>query len=109
LNGGADPLDFDRDDVCIRAGAMAASMTILQAFWRELRPGEDRVSLVRKCIRALSASSRGKLMKPHACVHACTHDLQDVVGVPAVTTPDHSGQKRTSQHDAAGSAKMAKN
>jgi hypothetical protein len=41
-------------------------------------------------------------------VHA-RNDLQDVVGVPAVTTPDHSGQKRTSQQDAAGSAKMAKN
>jgi hypothetical protein len=76
---------------------MAASMTICQAFWRDLRQGEDRVSLVRKCICALSASSRGKLMKPHACVHACTHNLQAVLGDGP---DDHMSQKRPSSSDA---------
>lgn len=106
LNGEVDPFNFETDEVSIRAGAMAASMTILQSFWRALRPGEDRVSLVRKCIRAMNPATRGKLMKAHACVHACVHNLQAVVeeddsGLSLSGGPDASGtgqQAQASQH-----------
>ena len=62
----------------MRAGSLSGSVTLMQALWRDLKTGETRISLVRKCIRALDPEARGPLMKPFACMSACMHDLAAV-------------------------------
>ena len=51
-----------------RPCSFAASLTLLQSMWRELRPSDDRKSLVRKCVRALNPEHRGPLMTPFPCI-----------------------------------------
>ena len=61
-------LDEKLLSIVIRAGSVAASMTMIQALWRPLRETEDRASLLRRCIRGLSMEGRKEFMKPHASV-----------------------------------------
>lgn len=57
--------EFDTNNIAIRSGKISASMTLLQALWRELAPGETRDALIR---RVGAGVSRRPMMKPHACV-----------------------------------------
>ena len=66
---GADVLEhMDSDEVFLRSGALAASMTICQAMWRPLRPEEDRIGLVRKVYSGIL--KKGGFMRPHKAVAA---------------------------------------
>jgi hypothetical protein len=67
-----------QDEAFVRCGGMAASVTLIQALWRDLKPSEDRVQLIRKCIRALDPDIRGPLVKPFACVQSAMHDVKAV-------------------------------
>ena len=49
---------FVKDETFIRSGALAASLSLLQAYWKPLKQGEDRLSLVRKIVRAFGFQSR---------------------------------------------------
>ena len=88
LNHGKEVSAFKTDPVLIRSGALSASATMLVAFWRELRPGEERQGLIVKCVRALNPQFRGPLMRAHACVNACIDNVGQVADMnPAPAAP----------------------
>ena len=72
-------INFDMCETFVRAGATAASLTLLQAYWRPLKQGEDRVALIRRVVRALDPKVRGVLMRAHTSVTACQDNLKDVL------------------------------
>jgi hypothetical protein len=88
---GTEACAFIADPVCVRAGRVSASATLLQSFWRQLREGEVREQLVRKCVRAMNPDFRGPLMRPFVCVsaaasEACSTDGGDTA-VPQAAAP----------------------
>ncbi|CAK0878035.1 unnamed protein product, partial [Prorocentrum cordatum] len=78
FNNGEPMINFETDEVFQRAGKLAASSTMMQSFWRPLKPEESRTTLVRRCVRALNPDVRGVLMKPHACVQQACSNLSAV-------------------------------
>ena len=101
---------YNEDPICIRAGAMAASATLLQSFWRGLKPGEVRSGLMRRAVRALNPEFRGALMKAHACVATASDAIlaahPNVDGAEAAPAPAAGGAK-TSSAPAAGGARTS--
>ena len=88
----------------IRAGALGASVTLMQAFWKTLKPEDVRLQVSRRCVRALNPEARGPRVKAYACVARCTHDVESVIvesdkasaaslPTPAEPTADPVGKK----------------
>jgi len=98
MNEDVEPYSYLDDPIFTRSGAMAASMTMLVAFWRPLKEGEERASLLKKCIRALNPQLRGPLVQAHTCV------TQAVEGMAVAKRPADAGSSSSSAAPANASA-----
>lgn len=99
----------------IRAGALSASVTLMQAFWKTMKEGEARTQLIRRTVRALAPETRGPLIKAYPCVSGCIHDVSSVIddgeqgATPATSPPAATAAAAAEQATlpAAGSAAAA--
>jgi hypothetical protein len=71
---GADVLDsMATERVFLESGALAASMTLCQAMWRELRSSEDRQALVRRVYNGIG--KKAGFLQPHKSVAALALEM----------------------------------
>jgi len=68
LEENQEAVPYTKNPTFIRLGSTAANVTVLQAAWRQLKDGEKRIPLIRKCVRALTPEFRGPLFITSPCI-----------------------------------------